>query len=254
MIFQEMRSLQIAEIDRERTVVVMPVAATEQHGPHMPTGTDSILCTAIAEAVEEKLQSEVLLLPTVCSGASSHHLRFGATLDIRLRTFVELIRDVCTSVLDDGFRRILILNGHGGNVDPIRIGLRELQPQYVNALLVGGSYWSVANQMIDETLEGEHQFVGHACEFETSLMLHLRPELVDTKAIQPAGELVADKLDGMFVCRDMKQRTKSGFTGRPDLATAAKGQILFDGIVSNLLAFIRELQSQPLGSIYTDFV
>ena len=194
------------------------------------------------------------MTPTVWLGASSHHLRFGGTLDTQLETHVETLCDIACSLLDDGFQRLLIINGHGGNVDPLRVALRQLQPDYPDALLVGGSYWSAADEIIRETLEGEPKSVGHACEFETSLILHLRPELVDRDLAADAGPLVADQMDGMFVSRDMWQRTKAGFTGRPDLATAAKGSRLFDAIVQRLEALTTRLLTQPLGTEYNDFV
>ena len=253
MIYHEMRSPDLAQVNRESTVVVLPVAAVEQHGPHMPTGTDTILVTAIAKALEQRRPQQVLLLPTYWLGASSHHLRFGATLDARLGTLIAALKDICVSLLNDGYQRILLLNGHGGNVDPLKVALRELQPGYPRALLAGGSYWSGINDLINSTLEGEHRFVGHACEFETSLMMHLQPQLVDTSSLNAAGELVTDNIEGMFISRDMRQRTNSGFTGRPDLASAAKGEALFEGIVSKLEKLTIKMQDQILGETYRDF-
>jgi creatinine amidohydrolase len=254
MKFPECTAARLAGVDRDQTVVVIPIAAVEQHGPHMPTGTDTIICTAISETLESRLPQRVLLTPTVWLGASSHHLRFGGTLDTQLDTYIRTLCEIGSSLLEDGFRRLMFINGHGGNVDPLRVALRQLQPDYPDTLLVGGSYWSVAAELIRETLAGDHKYVGHACEFETSMMLHLRPELVDRELAADAGELVTDQMDGMFVSRDMRQRTKAGFTGRPDLATAAKGRRLFDGIVERLAALTTRLLSEPLGTEYSDFV
>ena len=114
MKFQELTSPQIAGLDRNRTVVIIPIAAVEQHGPHMPTGTDNILCTAIAEALEEKTPEEILLLPTLWQGASAHHLRFGATVSAELETYIATLFETAVSLLEDGFQRIVFLNGHGG--------------------------------------------------------------------------------------------------------------------------------------------
>lgn len=253
MKFQELTSPKIAGLDRKRTVVIIPIAAVEQHGPHMPTGTDTILCTAMGEALEEKNREEILLLPTQWLGASSHHLRFGATVSAELETYIATLCETAVSLLEDGFQRILFLNGHGGNIDPMRVAIRELQPEYPNALLVAGCYWSVADDLINEHLEGDHKFVGHACEFETSLMLHVRPDLVDQGKIANAGELIPDSIGGFFVGRDMMQRTDEGFTGRPDLATEEKGEALFLGIVGELVDLIRTLQAQPLGITYDEF-
>ncbi len=254
MKFQELTSPRLASIERDQTLVVIPIAAVEQHGPHMPTGTDALICTAVAEALEARLSEQVLLTPTLWLGASSHHLRLGATLDSQLNTYIATLVDVLRSVLDDGFLRVMLLNGHGGNIDPLKIALRQLQPAYPDTLLVGGCYWSVADDLIGSTLQGDHKFVGHACEFETSMIMHLRPELIDAVHVADAGELVTDQMDGLFVSRDMRQRTSAGCTGRPDLASAEKGTLLFNGIVERLVATVQRLLAEPLGTEYADFI
>lgn len=254
MKFQHMTSAQLAGVDRERTLAIIPIAAVEQHGPHMPTGTDMILCGSIAEALEQRIREKTVVTPTFWLGASAHHLRFGATLDCELQNYIRVLGDLARSLLNDGFLRILFLNGHGGNVDPLRVAMRRLQSDYPQCLLAGGSYWSVAEDLIRSTLTGDHKSVGHACELETSLMLHLRPELVDADQLMDAGPLVADIADGIFLSRDMRHRTREGFTGRPDLASAEKGQQLFDGIVGRLQQVVEKLLAEPLGSQYHEFI
>jgi len=249
-----MAAARLATVDRENTLVVVPISAVEQHGPHMPTGTDFVLCTAVAESLEARLSEQILLTPTLWLGASAHHLRLGSTLDADLDTYIATLRDIAVSLLEDDYSRVLFLNGHGGNVDPMRIALRQIQPAWPVAQLAAGSYWSVVDDLLHDVLEGDHKSVGHACEFETSMMLHVRPELVITEKMANAGDLVADQIDGVFLSRDMRQRTAEGFTGRPDLATAEKGKRLFDGIVDRLASLVERLLDEPLGSEYQDFV
>ncbi|MEZ6058601.1 MAG: creatininase family protein [Planctomycetaceae bacterium] len=249
-----MTAPQLAQVARDRVLAIVPIAALEQHGPHMPAGTDTIICTAIAEALEQLQPMNILLTPTLWLGASAHHLRFGATLTANLDTYIATLCEVVESLLKDGYKRILLLNGHGGNVDPLKVALRQLQPKYPESLLVGGSYWSGANDLLHEALEGGHKYVGHACEFETSLLMHLRPELVDHDKRANAGELVTDQIDGLFVSRDMMQRTALGSTGRPDLASSEKGAILFKGLVQRLATTIEQLLVEPIGIKYSDFV
>lgn len=253
MIYEHLTASQIAEIDREHTLVVIPIAAIEQHGPHLPTGTDTILCRAVADALEQNLPDQILRTPTLWLGASSHHLRFGSTLNSDLSTYIATLCDTAESLLNDDFKRILFLNGHGGNVDPMKIAVRQLQPRYLDALIAAGCYWSVADSERESILSGAHKFVGHACEFETSLMLHLRPDLVDRDQLGNAGELIPDVVEGVYISRDMVQRTQSGFTGRPDLASAEKGKELFEAIVTNLTILTRSLLKTPLGTGYGDF-
>lgn len=254
MKFHELTAESLRSLDREQTIVVVPIAAVEQHGPHMPTGTDTILCTAVAEALESRLPQRVLLTPTIWLGASAHHLRFGSTVSSALDTYVATLCDVARSLLDDRYRRLLFLNGHGGNVDPVRMAIRAIQPDYQDTVLAAGSYWSVADAFIHETLQGEHKDVGHACEFETSMMMHVRPDLVSREDLTDAGELVPDQIDGLFLSRDMRQRTRQGYTGRPDLASAETGERLFNGIVDRLASALEKLLREPLGSEYRDFV
>ena len=253
MKFGEMNAAQLSAIDRDQTLVLIPIAAVEQHGPHMPTGTDTILCTSVAEAVEARLPQQALLIPTLWLGASAHHLKLGSTFDSRLDHYIATLCDIGQSLLDDGFQRLMFLNGHGGNIDPMRIAARMMQSKYPDRLLAAGSYWCNADELISETLTGDDKFVGHACEFETSLMLHVRPDLVDQQRCDDAGKLVPDQLDGIFLSRDMYQRTQNGFTGRPDLANADKGRKLFEGIVDRLASTVESLLRQTLGREYQDF-
>lgn len=253
MKFSELTSPEIAELDREATVVVIPIAAVEQHGPHLPTGTDTIICTALAEAIEEQ-RPEILLLPTMWLGASAHHLRFGATLDSALPHYIEMLTDIVNSLTGDGFRRFILLNGHGGNVDPLKVALRQVQQEHPESLFVGGAYWGVADDLLATQLTGEHKFVGHACEFETSMIMHLRPDLVRHDQLADAGPLIDADFSGLYVSRDMKHRTPRGCTGSPQLATAEKGEAMFHGLVDRLLEVFDRAAKEPLGKTYDDFI
>ena len=248
MKFHEMTAGQLESIKHDQVVVMLPIAAVEQHGPHLPTGTDTIICDAVAAAVERRQPDTVLLLPILWLGASSHHLRFGATLTAELATYVTLLCEIIQPLLLDGYRRILLLNGHGGNIDPMRVALRQLQPEFPDTLLTAGCYWSPGDAEIVKLLEGDNKFVGHACEFETSMIMHLRPELVDTDRVAHAGDWLPDQVQGMYVCRDMMQRTQAGATGRADLASAAKGAALFEAAVSGVERFVQTVLSEPLPS------
>lgn len=246
MKFLNLTAPAIRALDRQQTLVVFPTAAVEQHGPHLPCGTDTLIASAIADAVEARSADRVLQLPTQWVGASAHHLRLGATLDSDLPTYIKLLCETLQPLLEMGFCRFLILNGHGGNVDPLRVALRQLQSKWPATVLAGASYWSIADEAIASRLVGEDKQVGHACEAETALIMHLRPELVDTDALAPAMGWLPDVVEGMFVCRDMKQRTAAGATGRPDLATAEQGHQMFDAIVDRVCLAADRLLDEPL--------
>lgn len=246
MRFHEMTSGQLRRVDREQTLVVLPIAACEQHGPHMPTGTDTIICGGVAEAVEQRCADSVLLLPTLWQGASHHHLPWGATVTLELETYTTLLCQLVKPLLDDGYRRVLLLNGHGGNIDPMRVALRRLQPDYPHVLLTAASYWSIAEKEIIHQLDGEDKSLGHACEAETSLVMHLRPDLVRTDDLEDATNYLPDMLNGVFICQDMAQRTRRGHTGRPDLASPDKGAAMFEAIVARVAAVTGELVAMDL--------
>lgn len=246
MKYAEMTAVELKNVSREETLVVLPIAAVEQHGPHLPTATDDIICTAIAEQVEQRLKESVLLLPTLWLGASQHHLRWGATLTSRVENYETLLCEICESLLEDGFRRVLILNGHGGNIGPMQISLRRLQIHYRNCQLMAASYWSIAEAEIAALMEGECKSVGHACEAETSLVMYLRPELVRKSKIENCADYARDLVDGVYLCNDMYQRTKKGATGRPDLASAEKGGQMFSCITNRVVEVLQRLGQAPL--------
>src|SRR5437016_5272873 len=117
MRFVDMTWPEIRRIDRQHSVVLCPIAACEQHSHHLPTFTDTILVSAVAEGVEQAAGAITLLLPTLWLGASHHHLRLGATLSVDATSHAQILAGMLAPLLDDGFKRILILNGHGGNID-----------------------------------------------------------------------------------------------------------------------------------------
>src|SRR5262245_31032297 len=174
MKFHEMTFPQLRQVPRDRTVVLAPIAACEQHSQHLPTFTDTILVTGVAEGVEQRLPEQVLLLPTLWFGASAHHLRFGATLSAEVDTHVAMLCDLLGPLLEDGYRRVLVLNGHGGNVDTMQVALRRLQPRFRERILSAASYWDLAARELAALAEGPRTTMGHACEFETSMVMALR--------------------------------------------------------------------------------
>ncbi|QDU13900.1 Creatinine amidohydrolase [Gimesia maris] len=248
MKYAEMTAVELKKISREETLVILPIAAVEQHGPHMPTGTDDIICTAVAEKVEERLKEKIVLLPTLWLGASQHHLRWGATLTSRVENYETLLCEICESLLKAGFRRVMILNGHGGNIGPMQIALRRLQVDFPNCQLLAASYWSIAEEEIASVMQGDCKTVGHACEAETSLIMYLRPELVRSARVENFDDYAPDVVDGVYVCRDMFQRTSAGATGRPDLASAEKGDKMFSQIVKRVSDVIGHLTEEPLSN------
>src|SRR5947208_4822151 len=144
----------LRQVPRDTTVVVAPIAACEQHSRHLPTFTDTLLVTAVAEGVEQRLPQQVLLLPTQWFGASSHHLRFGATLSAEVDTHIDMLCNLLTPLLEDGYQRLMLLNGHGGNIDTMHVALRRLQGVYPERQLTAASYWELTEQELAALAEG----------------------------------------------------------------------------------------------------
>jgi creatinine amidohydrolase len=241
MTFPEVRALR-----RERTVILAPIAACEQHSRHLATFTDTILATGVADGVEARLSKEVLQLPTLWLGASQHHLRFGATLSARVDTHVDLLCDLLQPLLDDGFQRVMLLNGHGGNIDTMQMALRRLQPSYRDRILSAASYWDLAARELAALAEGPRKVMGHACEFETSMMLALRPDLVRREEIRDDAPREDPVLRGLYLAEDMFQRTDHGAVGYPERASAEKGRAFLAAAVDRTVEVVQALLSRPL--------
>ena len=156
--------------------------------------------------------------------------------------------EILTPLLNDGYPRVMILNGHGGNIDTLHVALRLLQPRFRGSLLSGASYWELADREIAALCEGPRKAVGHACEVETSMVMHLRPELVRASEIKDDVEVVPDVLRGLFVAKDMAQRTDHGAVGYPERASAEKGRRLLNAIVPRVAEVVESLLREPLPS------
>jgi len=236
----------LKQVPRDRTVVVAPIAACEQHSRHLPTYTDTLLVTAVAEGVEQKLPNEVLLLPTQWFGASHHHLRFGATLSAEVDTHVDMLCDLLLPLLEDGYQRLLVLNGHGGNIDTMHVALRRLQPRWTNRILSAASYWELAEKELAALAEGPRRSMGHACEFETSMVLALRPELVRRNEIKDDPPNDDPALRGLYLAEDMFQRTDHGAVGYPEKASAEKGRACLTAAINRTVEVVSALLRRPL--------
>jgi len=236
---------EVEKLDRD-IMVVYPIAALEQHSRHLPFFTDSILCAAVADRLESGLRDDVLLLPLQWLGASEHHLGMAGTLTATAETHLKIISEPLLCLLKAGFKRVLVVNGHGGNIDGLHLALRQLAVEFPTAILGGASYWDLAAKEIASILEGDLKHVGHACEFETSLMLHLRPELVRESEIADDALLnTSDALRHVYVPLDMKRQTRHGGTGFPSRATVEKGKLLLDIIIAKGIEVVKALRAAP---------
>ena len=241
MNWQELRSSEIGSLSRD-TLVVVPTASIEQHGPHLPVGTDSYIGEAIASALDREFAGRLLILPVQRLGCSEHHMAFPGTLTLQHRTFEDVVVETLDSMVRQGFQRFLILNSHGGNQAVGGIVAEKAAHRWPEAQVVFTSWWRVAAEQLRGLVEGAFPSVGHACEFETSLMLAFHPQLVNmelavddglppqAKALQ--GDLLGGPAAALAV--PFAQLTRHGVFGRPTLATAEKGKRILEVTVAAL--------------------
>jgi creatinine amidohydrolase len=223
----------LAETD---AVVILPVASTEQHGPHLATGTDTILVTEAAMRIARRVapRMPVVVAPTLWCGLAEHHVAFGGTFTLTYATWLAVLRDLATALKRQGFRRLLILNGHGGNVTGLDVAATELAHDPGLPVLVG-TYVPIGGTGLPPGILETQDTVMHACEAETSMMLAVAPDLVDTTDLAAAaGPASGGPAPMLKRWRSFAERTKTGVLGDPSRATAAKGEALFEAMADRL--------------------
>ncbi|WP_158599102.1 creatininase family protein [Planococcus salinus] len=246
--WNEMSREQIGDLAKEAMVVV-PIGATEQHGPHLPVETDNVIIQAVSQQSVEKAgaQIPIVLAPLIPFGFSHHHFLYPGVLSLSIQTLITVLNDLIESVIKSGFTQIFIVNGHGGNDEVIRLAAREMALKY--PVTVGAaSYWTVAAEEMGAYAK-QHQISelpGHAGQFETSLMLALQPNHVQLEKLSLASKErhAAGKSAGPG--KVMVENTESwkqidGFTDHPEKAEEQLGRdllkIISDKVASELIAF-----------------
>lgn len=234
-----------------KKVVVVPLGSLEQHGHHLPMLTDTMIGTEIARRAEEELGEEALFTPTLWVGASDHHRAMPGTVSISNPIYVQVISCILESLIGGGFRRIFLLNAHGGNITPGRMALYDVQLRHKDKpdlFMAFSSWWTIAADQIAE-LEGfESRSVTHACGMETSQILRLRPELVKmdrakgTNIPFESAFYVPDfnRPSRVDIPRTFDQLSATGAFGHPEIATPEKGELLFETATKEVVAFVRE--------------
>jgi creatinine amidohydrolase len=221
-------------------IVILPVASTEQHGPHLATGVDDILCSEICRRAAERLVGKgvpVVVAPTLWAGLAEHHVAFGGSFTLSLATYHAILRDLCGSIIRAGFKRIIIVNGHGGNMTALNAFSAELTRD-VGAPIAIASYWILAEEAFGAILEDQRSIL-HACEGETSMMMSLRPELVDQsrlgEAVGPQAQRAGSVLNQpLHRWRSCKELTATGVFGDARRATPEKGERLLEAAADAL--------------------
>lgn len=230
--WSRLKAQDLRALAQQGAVVILPIASIEQHGPHLPTMTDTRLGWEVATRAARLAYPTrpTVVAPVVWSGLSEHHMPFGGTLTLSHATFRAVVADLISAITRHGFHDILISNSHGGNIVAMQQIIDELSPS-VAATLVGTTYPSEAGPAIGALLEDQGG-VMHACEAETAMMMACEPDLVDTSDL---AALAVPGSDGpsflqagraSYRWRPFTHLTGNGVAGVPTRASAEKGEAL----------------------------
>lgn len=230
----------VKALDRD-TPVVIPIAALEQHGQHLPVFTDSLLLGEVLRRVKTDVGERVLFTPLYWLGNSEHHLDFPGTMSAAPRAYLDSLRDMAENFLHHGFRRIVFVNGHGGNIVPAQQATFELRQKYRarnDLLLLSVTYWTAGADPLRDVPGLQQDRMGHACEWETSMILRLAPHLVVGDVTKVPDVPFGRSFEPAHRAWVMPDRSVPGHIGFPRHATAEKGKGLFQSFARAVTALL----------------
>jgi len=220
---------------------VLAVGSTEYHGEHLPYGTDTLVAEHLAEAVAERVGG-TLILPPLPFGMSMHYASFPIAITLTTETLMRVLTDVMGSLLSHGLRRLLIINGHDGNMAAIESATREFRVEHPEMkVAVLEAWWQTAGELLPEGTFEVWGGLGHGGERETSMMLRVAPELVD---MGRARGVVPDLPAHVQVKWVFNELTPYGVTGDPTKATKRKGEMMREALVELLVSFVEEMDER----------
>lgn len=244
----------LAEMTREQirrlapnAVAVLPTASIEQHGPHAPIITDTLLCGTVAQRAAERAAGRVqaVVAPVLCYGNSHHHRPFAGVLSLSSPTYLAAVTEILEGLLLSGFRKLIVLNGHGGNTDSNNVvGLDFVNRLGHDVTIATGAYWDIARPaLVEQGLMPSNRIPGHAGRFETSMVMALRPDLIDPEGmgqIQDQSQVkkgLFGDLTGATVQVHGAWAASTGYTDNPAEASADEGKALLEVVVQRVSEF-----------------
>jgi len=254
--YEELTWPQARQAASQGRVLVLPVGTTEQHGPHLPLNVDCLTSTELARMGVERAPEDALLMPAISYSFNEHHLDFPGTIAVSWQSIIGYLQDVGRSAAHHGFRKIVLFNGHGSNVPFLDIAAR-LITNHSEAIACLVSWWSLAEPALSEVRASAFPGgMAHACEVETSLMLHLRPDLVDMSlavkdiSFQPSEFIFWDlqRSSPVTFQEHFSRYSKTGIVGDPTVATAEKGARVAECVADNFARFLREFRRREIGA------
>jgi len=237
---------EISEYLKENDIVLFPVGSTEQHGRHIAEDMDAFMAFEVAKRVAEK--TGVLVAPPMPFGFSVHHMNFPGTITLSFKTLVNVYKEVCESLLNHGFKKIVVINGHGGNINVISQALREVREE-TGALCYSFLAVPIKDGFGSESLQIlEQEGGGHACEMETSVAQYLGQRVIFERAQKwkppdDQKEFLRKYRGKVIMPFNLDEITESGALGDPTLASEEKGEKLVEAVIKDISNFINELKT-----------
>jgi creatinine amidohydrolase len=242
----EMTWPELKALDKSNLVPVYPIASFEQHGHHLPFLTDTMETQEIVDRLDQRLPDDVVVLPTQWLGYSFHHTRLGC-LTATSETHINLMTETVGCLIEAGFPKVLIVNGHGGNQADMAVTLQKLKEQYADSRVYGVAYWKAAHERLEKIREAGPHGWGHAGEMETSMMLVIRPDLVKADRGGLDGthpeSAYGDQVSQFLRIDEMTER---GVYGDPSFGTKEKGELMLDAAADALAEVVGDIQGGRL--------
>lgn len=250
--YDEMTWPEVKEAAIQNRVALIPVGSIEDHGKHLPVMTDNLITTSMCNEVGKRFTEDVVVLPNAPYGFEAHHMDFPGSIDVYYATLIKLWVDIGKSLAHHGFKKIIFVNAHGSNACALDLAAREITiSNDKGAVCCSTSWWNLIKEEVSTIRESEFPGgISHACELETSLVMYLRPDLVDHRYIIKE---IPEK-DSNFMWRDLhkpapvafmdwwSRYTSSGTIGDPTLANPEKGKKVFEFAVAKIGALVREFR------------
>ena len=255
--YEDLTWPEVNEAVKAGRIPVLPVGATEQHGHHLPIKIDCWEVTSIVDEAARQRPDRLLTMPPVPYGYTTATMDFPGTITIHHETFMRYVIDILKSLAYHGFKKIMVINGHGSNMPPLDLACRRANMETGAEVALAG-WWALAAVDPEVTRTWRESFFpggcAHACEMETSVALHLDPSLVkmDLAVNHPAGppesKYLWVDLEGagpVSITRWHGEGGDEGVYGQAKLATAEKGKIIFEEAVKRLVEFADEFHARP---------
>jgi len=244
MRWANLTSEDLDSLDKDRTVVILPIGSIEKHGAHLPLGTDGLAIDVVAMEVAER--TGAIVLPTLYYAYVPENRHMPGTITLSGEAFLRILEEICDEVYRNGFKKILLLNGHGGNKRPLSLFLREMQAKgkrYNLYILLDP--WEVIYEKIREVTETS--VWGHAGEVETSYMMYLFPDLCKLERVKRPAKLGVEKIvEGVEAMTDWVGYAIEGYVGDPRKANVEKGKALFEAWVKGLVEIVEKIKRDEL--------